>query len=62
MKNIYNTSKGQLIAMWIFGIIGWLLYLAAGQDDGSGFMLFLFIFIPFALVFYTIGWKNNKKS
>lgn len=61
MKNFYNISKGQLITIWVFGIIGWLYVLLVGQESGSAAPIFLFVLIPFFLVFYTIGWKNNKK-
>ena len=63
MKNIYNISKGQLITVWFFGVIGWFLTLEETSGYyGSGFAEFLAWLIPFALIFYTIGWKNDKKS
>ncbi len=60
MKNIYKITKGQLIATWIFGLIGFVASL--DQSDYSGFATFLAILIPALLVFYTIGWRasNNK--
>lgn len=59
MKNIYKITKGQLISLWVFGVIGWL-YTLDSYSDLSGF---LSIFIPAILVFYTIGWRyQNKKS
>jgi hypothetical protein len=57
MKNLYNVSVGQLITIWVFGIFAWMYAL-----DGYGSSAkFLFVFIPFVLIFYTIGWKNNRK-
>ena len=60
MKNIYNISKGQLITVWVFGLIG--LVASLGESDYSGFAKFLSILIPASLVFYTIGWKNSNKE
>ncbi len=60
MKNIYKITKGQIISIWIFGIIGFIVSL--GESDYSGFAIFLSILIPAILVFYTIGWINFKKN
>ncbi len=61
MKNFYNISKGQLITIWIFGGIGFVV--AALESYYSDFATFLLVFIPAVLVFYTIGWLNfNKKK
>lgn len=61
MKNIYKISKGQLVSIWIFGIIGF--FVSLGESDYSGFATFLSIIIPAVLFFYTIGWENaNKKE
>jgi hypothetical protein len=56
MKNIYKITKGQLISLWIFGLIGWGYTLDSYSDFGS----FLSIFIPAILVFYTIGWRSYR--
>lgn len=58
MKNLYDISKGQLITVWIFAGFGWLYTLDGYSDLNS----FLAVFIPFALVFYTIGWKNSRNK
>lgn len=58
MKNLYKITKGQLISLWFFGIIGWF-YTVDSYSDFSGF---LSIFIPAILVFYTIGWRNFNKT
>lgn len=56
---IYKITKGQLISLWVFGVIGWFYTV----DSYSDFASFLSIFIPAILVFYTIGWRNfNKKN
>ncbi len=59
--NIYKITKGQLITLWVFGILFW--FWAIDQSDSyysnynfiSSALVFL---IPFGLIFYTIGWKN----
>jgi hypothetical protein len=63
MKRIYDISKGQIITVWLFGIIAWLWALDdASSWDSSGLGSFLSILIPFLLIFYTIGWRKEKKS
>lgn len=58
MKNIYKITKGQLISLWVFGVIGWIFTLDS-YSDSSGF---LSILIPAILVFYTIGWRSQNKK
>lgn len=61
MKNIYKVTNGQLIVIWVFGIIGFLI--SIDQLDYSGFATFLVVLIPALLLFYTIGWRHfNKKN
>lgn len=55
MKGIYSITKGQLITLWIFGAVS-LFY---AFDASSGFYVSL---ILLALIFYTIGWRNNRKE
>lgn len=63
---MYNITRGQLVTLWVFGLLIWLWsvataltysYEASGED-------FLVWFVPFVLIFYTIGWrqKNSSKS
>ncbi|HUD04214.1 MAG TPA: hypothetical protein VMR73_01845 [Candidatus Paceibacterota bacterium] len=63
MKNIYKISTGQFVTVWIFGVFAWLW---ASNDSVSWnptpFSGFLFWLIPFVLIFYTIGWRNYRKS
>lgn len=59
MKNIYKITKGQLISLWVFGVIAWIYEI----DSYSDISKFLTISIPAILVFYTLGWKSfNKKE
>lgn len=59
MKSLYNISKGQLIVLWFFGVIGWIMALDK-SDYGSDLAEFFCWFIPLILIFYTIGWKNHR--
>lgn len=60
MKSIYNISKGQLVTVWIFAVIGWITALSK-NDYGSEFAGVLLWVIPFVVIFYSIGWKNYRK-
>lgn len=61
MKNLYNITKGQLITLWIFGVIGELLALDEASSykgyEGAGFIAWI---LPMVLIFYTLGWLNDK--
>lgn len=60
---LYNITRGQLITLWIFGIVFWVVsFFSASDTDSKSFWVFLFFLIPGALIFYTIGWRNEKKS
>lgn len=65
MKNLYNVTKGQLMVIWIFGILAWLIIFFYALDSftpPSSMKVVLWLLIPFALAFYTIGWRNYRKS
>lgn len=62
MNNFYKITKGQLITLWVFGIIfilGDLIYVL-DQYSPSGFSIFLLLLIPAVLIFYTVGWKSHN--
>ena len=59
MKNFYDITTGQFITVLLFGFIAWVLSLKP-LEEGSNIALFFVVGIPFALVFYTIGWRNHK--
>lgn len=61
---MYKITRGQLITLWIFGILGWVLVLGASLESYTNgyFLGILFILIPFFLIFYTLGWKNKHKE
>lgn len=60
MKNIYKITKGQLITLWVFGLIGWLV--AVSEAEYSGLATFFSVLIPMLLIFYTIGWRALNKT
>lgn len=61
MKNLYDISKGQLITIWVFAPIGWF-FAFLGIDAGSTLSVFSIVFIPFFVIFYTIGWRNQRNN
>ena len=74
MKKIYNISKGQVITLWVFFGILWIVsalgvfidfsssYISPKEMGLFHFLLLGFWLIPFLLVFCTLGWKNNKNK
>ena len=61
MKSFYNISVGQLITLWIFGVIAWFFALAPAIDDSEPLAVLFFAGIPCFLIFYNIGWNNYRK-
>ena len=60
---IYNITRGQLIAIWIFGLIAAFVALVdLDSYDSSGWSTVLLVLIPAALVFYSIGWRAHRKN
>jgi len=62
MNNIYKISKAQLITAWIFGLI-----LVFALSDNCGWScstsdITIGVGVIFLLVFYTFGWRENKKG
>jgi len=62
---IYGISKNQLIVIWIFGLIAWwrcayeaTLFYHTDYKVVAGIASWL---IAFALVYYTISWRNKYK-
>jgi len=66
MKKIYDISKGQAITLWVFFVPIWLISIIRiifWEGRNSLFVpVCLFWGIPFVLIFYTLGWKNNKNK
>lgn len=58
-SNFYDVTKLQLVTMWLFGAILFLVSINAAEND-SLFAL-IGVLIPFFLIFYTLGWKANRK-
>ena len=62
MKNLYNITKGQFITIWVFGVLVWIGTSLTFLDSEGGVAGFLAVFIPFVLIFYTFGWRNNRNK
>lgn len=59
---IYNITVGQLIILWIIGVLGAFWLFMSSSDWGSENNFYYSIVVIFALIFYSIGWKNRKKE
>ena len=61
----YKITIGQLIAIWAFVLFNIMICLGSGDSLGnyriSDFYLYFVLSIQFALIFYTIGWRNYQK-
>jgi hypothetical protein len=66
MKHLYNISRTQLITLWVFGAIAtfWSLEKASYEHYTVNYTLpeLMSWFIPLALFFYTIGWRDRQKK
>lgn len=68
-KKFYSITKGQLTTMWILGILVFFLAISGGltNSDSNSVNFFdvvflLAIIILFFVIFYTVGWKANRKN
>ena len=61
--NIYNITIGQLITLWVLGFFVWLA-VVNNLDNAHDLRSIdlLFVFIPALLIFYTLGWRNNRNK
>ncbi len=63
---MYNITKGQLITIWVFGLFLWVVTFFCGLYSYSSIFdkiwLFLFLVIPFIVVFYTIWLAKLPKT
>ena len=64
MSSFYNTTKGQLITIWVFGVLLWMYVIvqAISTYSKKEFWEISTIVIPGALIFYVIGRRNYKKK
>jgi hypothetical protein len=64
MKNIYKITKGQLIFLWIFGILSFFLSLSLASNGyfPENLLFITFLVIPSFIIFYTIGWVSYRKK
>lgn len=63
MSKLYDISAGQLGTIWIFGLLAeWYAITYTGDNfQPTPLSLFLSWLIPFAIIFYSIGWHNARK-
>lgn len=59
---MYRITLGQLITAWIFGFFGWLFTSERALEYGETIPIFIFILVPFFLIFYTLGWNKARKD
>jgi len=60
--NLYKITQGQLITLWVFGLIIFLLLAYyAGVDDSPGGQVFS-LMIPGGLFFHMLGWRECRKQ
>ena len=63
---MYKITIGQLIAIGAFVLFNIMICLGSGDTLGnyhvSGFYAFFVLSILFALIFFTIGWRNYQKK
>ncbi len=67
---MYKTTIVQLLVIWVFSIfIMYFLTCAVGVmsggtdvDIGIVFLVMLATLAPFALIFYTLGWRNYRQK
>lgn len=57
---MYKITKGQLITMWVFVLL--LAFVIFMDSAVSEILAVFFILMPFALIFYTISWRNYRKK
>lgn len=66
MKHLYNISKVQLITLWVFGAIAtyWAMDKLSYTHYSADFTVAEFTawFVPLALFFYTLGWRDRQKK
>lgn len=61
-KTFYLITLAQLITVWVFGIAGTIFSIITADEESDPFFGLLAISILFFLVFYTFGWRTNKKN
>ena len=62
----YKITIGQLIAIWAFVLFNIMICLGSGDNldnyHVSGVYVYFVLSMLFALIFYTIRWRNYQKK
>jgi hypothetical protein len=61
---MYKITRGQLIVLWVFVLPNTACVIGMAIDDhfvGDRYFFFT-VFMFFALIFYTLGWRNYRKN
>ncbi|MEK7646456.1 MAG: hypothetical protein AAB381_02065 [Patescibacteria group bacterium] len=59
---MYNISKGQLVTVWVFAVFIFFWAMNENEYSSNSFYAFFGLTIPFVVIFYTVGWRNNKNK
>jgi hypothetical protein len=62
IMNIYKITRGQLITLWVFGLIISLACFGFSADNESLASFILALLVVGGLVFYTLGWRKLRKK
>jgi len=57
---LYNISKGQLVVLWIVGVISAIVLFFSSIAYETGIYFLISVVIIGFLAFYTIGWRSAK--
>ncbi len=63
---MFKITGGQLIAIWAFVLFNIMICLGSGDTLGNyhvnDFYAYFVLSMLFALIYYTIGWRNYQKK
>lgn len=58
MKNPYDVSIAQLITLWVFAAV---IFIVSNYTEEPSLQLIELICL-FGVIFYTLGWFSNRKK
>ncbi len=62
---VYNITKKQLLTIWFFGFVIWIVVLSVNTATStiiSEFTGLIIFFLPFLFIFYTLGWLFDSEE